>query len=218
MVAWAHNNYKVSYRSEASIAAIACTYREWAGVSNLAHFSVARIIKKLTECQVPKKGQLSIKYIDDESADPFVTYNPLTLHVPREMMEFSDLGDADSNYKLAHELGHIILHDHHAQNFSKFGTSTIKAFADEETAEWQAHTFADHFLAPDNIVRNFTSEDELRAACNLNQSVAKKRIVATKAKRPIYEGESCPECQNFTLVRNGTCLKCDTCGSTTGCS
>jgi ribonucleoside-diphosphate reductase alpha chain len=33
-----------------------------------------------------------------------------------------------------------------------------------------------------------------------------------------YVGESCSECQNFTLVRNGTCLKCDTCGSTTGCS
>jgi ribonucleoside-diphosphate reductase alpha chain len=33
-----------------------------------------------------------------------------------------------------------------------------------------------------------------------------------------YVGEACPECANFTLVRNGTCLKCDTCGSTTGCS
>jgi len=33
-----------------------------------------------------------------------------------------------------------------------------------------------------------------------------------------YEGDSCPECGNFTLVRNGTCLKCDTCGGTTGCS
>jgi ribonucleoside-diphosphate reductase alpha chain len=33
-----------------------------------------------------------------------------------------------------------------------------------------------------------------------------------------YEGEACPECMNFTLVRNGTCMKCDTCGSTTGCS
>jgi ribonucleoside-diphosphate reductase alpha chain len=33
-----------------------------------------------------------------------------------------------------------------------------------------------------------------------------------------YVGEACGECQNFTLVRNGTCLKCDTCGSTTGCS
>ena len=33
-----------------------------------------------------------------------------------------------------------------------------------------------------------------------------------------YEGDSCGECGNFTLVRNGTCMKCMTCGSTTGCS
>ncbi|MGQ9370674.1 vitamin B12-dependent ribonucleotide reductase [Azospirillum sp. ST 5-10] len=33
-----------------------------------------------------------------------------------------------------------------------------------------------------------------------------------------YEGDPCGECGNMTLVRNGTCLKCDTCGSTTGCS
>jgi ribonucleoside-diphosphate reductase alpha chain len=39
-----------------------------------------------------------------------------------------------------------------------------------------------------------------------------------EAKLRGYEGESCHECQNFTLMRNGTCLKCDTCGSTSGCS
>ncbi len=33
-----------------------------------------------------------------------------------------------------------------------------------------------------------------------------------------YQGDACGECGNFTLVRNGTCLKCDTCGGTTGCS
>ena len=33
-----------------------------------------------------------------------------------------------------------------------------------------------------------------------------------------YEGDSCEECGNFTLIRNGTCLKCDTCGATSGCS
>ncbi|WP_182421968.1 vitamin B12-dependent ribonucleotide reductase [Aureimonas sp. ME7] len=33
-----------------------------------------------------------------------------------------------------------------------------------------------------------------------------------------YTGDSCSECSNFTMVRNGTCLKCDTCGSTSGCS
>jgi ribonucleoside-diphosphate reductase alpha chain len=39
-----------------------------------------------------------------------------------------------------------------------------------------------------------------------------------EAKMRGYEGDSCGECGNFTLVRNGTCLKCQTCGSTTGCS
>jgi ribonucleoside-diphosphate reductase alpha chain len=39
-----------------------------------------------------------------------------------------------------------------------------------------------------------------------------------EAKARGYEGEMCNECGNFTLVRNGTCMKCDTCGSTTGCS
>ena len=43
-------------------------------------------------------------------------------------------------------------------------------------------------------------------------------VKRAEAKAKGYEGEACGECQNFTLVRNGTCMKCDTCGSTTGCS
>jgi ribonucleoside-diphosphate reductase alpha chain len=39
-----------------------------------------------------------------------------------------------------------------------------------------------------------------------------------QARMQGYEGDACGECGNFTLVRNGTCLKCDTCGGTTGCS
>jgi ribonucleoside-diphosphate reductase alpha chain len=39
-----------------------------------------------------------------------------------------------------------------------------------------------------------------------------------QAKMKGYEGDPCPECDSFTLVRNGSCLKCDTCGTTTGCS
>jgi ribonucleoside-diphosphate reductase alpha chain len=46
-------------------------------------------------------------------------------------------------------------------------------------------------------------------------AAAEKRA---EAKAKGYEGEACGECGNFTLVRNGTCMKCDTCGSTTGCS
>ncbi|MFN8138436.1 MAG: vitamin B12-dependent ribonucleotide reductase [Fimbriimonadales bacterium] len=33
-----------------------------------------------------------------------------------------------------------------------------------------------------------------------------------------YEGDPCNECGQFTMVRNGTCLKCQSCGATSGCS
>ena len=40
----------------------------------------------------------------------------------------------------------------------------------------------------------------------------------TKARMQGYEGEACGECGNYTLVRNGSCMKCNTCGGTSGCS
>jgi ribonucleoside-diphosphate reductase alpha chain len=48
------------------------------------------------------------------------------------------------------------------------------------------------------------------------KALAAERRAEARAKG--YEGEACGNCGNFTMVRNGTCLKCDTCGSTTGCS
>lgn len=48
------------------------------------------------------------------------------------------------------------------------------------------------------------------------RAVASERRAEAKAKG--YEGDPCGECGNWTLVRNGSCMKCDSCGSTTGCS
>jgi ribonucleoside-diphosphate reductase alpha chain len=42
--------------------------------------------------------------------------------------------------------------------------------------------------------------------------------LAREAKLKGFEGDACHACGNFTLVRNGTCLKCVSCGSTSGCS
>jgi len=41
---------------------------------------------------------------------------------------------------------------------------------------------------------------------------------SSQARFQGYTGDACPECGHFTLIRNGTCQKCDSCGSTTGCS
>jgi len=54
------------------------------------------------------------------------------------------------------------------------------------------------------------------ASADTTPNIAIERV--QQARIQGYEGEACPECQNFTLVRNGTCLKCNTCGGTTGCS
>jgi ribonucleoside-diphosphate reductase alpha chain len=59
------------------------------------------------------------------------------------------------------------------------------------------------------------SPGKTEARAEAKAYAAEKRA---EAKAQGYEGEACGECGNFTLVRNGTCLKCNTCGGTTGCS
>ncbi len=59
------------------------------------------------------------------------------------------------------------------------------------------------------------SPAKTEARADAKAYAAEKRA---EAKAQGYEGEACGECGNFTLVRNGTCLKCNTCGGTTGCS
>jgi len=56
------------------------------------------------------------------------------------------------------------------------------------------------------------------AAATTAAAAPSKAERRAEAKAKGYEGEMCGECGHFSLVRNGTCMKCDTCGSTTGCS
>ncbi len=56
------------------------------------------------------------------------------------------------------------------------------------------------------------------AAIKLDDGAAAVANLRAEAAMKGYVGEACGECANFTLVRNGTCLKCDSCGATTGCS
>jgi ribonucleoside-diphosphate reductase alpha chain len=60
---------------------------------------------------------------------------------------------------------------------------------------------------------NGTANSPAKAVAVLSDSEKRR-----EAKLKGYEGDSCPDCGSWTLVRNGTCLKCNTCGSTTGCS
>jgi ribonucleoside-diphosphate reductase alpha chain len=71
-------------------------------------------------------------------------------------------------------------------------------------------------LSPAQALEALPWQEPQREPVRDAKAIASERRAEAKAKG--YEGEMCGECGNFTLVRNGTCMKCDTCGSTTGCS
>jgi ribonucleoside-diphosphate reductase alpha chain len=50
----------------------------------------------------------------------------------------------------------------------------------------------------------------------LRQKAMEERIRLARLKG--YEGDPCGECGQLTLIRSGTCCKCDTCGASSGCS
>jgi ribonucleoside-diphosphate reductase alpha chain len=65
-----------------------------------------------------------------------------------------------------------------------------------------------------NLATN-TAVDQQKAVANEKVAMNSKVM---KARQQGYTGDICTECQSLTMVRNGTCLKCMTCGSTSGCS
>ena len=72
----------------------------------------------------------------------------------------------------------------------------------------------------DNSVAIDSSKVEVDQKETLVEGRASTELIdeRVKAKMQGYEGDPCGDCGNFTLVRNGTCMKCNTCGGTTGCS
>jgi ribonucleoside-diphosphate reductase alpha chain len=60
--------------------------------------------------------------------------------------------------------------------------------------------------------------EETAVHASVEAEVVSTARLSSEARLKGYEGEACGDCGNFTLVRNGTCLKCDTCGATSGCS
>ncbi|TMK04851.1 MAG: vitamin B12-dependent ribonucleotide reductase, partial [Alphaproteobacteria bacterium] len=73
-------------------------------------------------------------------------------------------------------------------------------------------------LSPAEQLENKDQPVKLRFSRPEAWADASTAVRRAEAKAKGYEGDPCEECGHLTLLRNGTCLKCDTCGSTTGCS
>ncbi len=86
--------------------------------------------------------------------------------------------------------------------------------AAEFAGEVEEDSPPDLFDAPSATTALFTDKAQADAS-------AAKALAAARRQQSLmqgYTGNECSECHNFTMVRNGTCEKCDTCGATSGCS
>jgi ribonucleoside-diphosphate reductase alpha chain len=95
----------------------------------------------------------------------------------------------------------------------------------EETVEVMAtsvettmEAIAEAVTAPQPLTGDGPANTVTTVSAAVTAQVDSKLHQIRQARLKGYEGDACGECGNFTLVRNGTCLKCDTCGSTSGCS
>jgi ribonucleoside-diphosphate reductase alpha chain len=93
------------------------------------------------------------------------------------------------------------------------GATAFKRDYEERAEELAAEIEMEETLFSDDAA------DDAKSA-KADAAEAKKLEADRRAKSIMqgYTGNMCSECQNFTMVRNGTCEKCDTCGSTSGCS
>ncbi|MGA9796780.1 MAG: vitamin B12-dependent ribonucleotide reductase [Rhizomicrobium sp.] len=113
-------------------------------------------------------------------------------------------------------------HDHHedpeaeaflAEEIGSVDLSEIRASVEAELSA-SGNPIGDLTVALGTHFASRTQQAQAKAG-DARQIAAKR---AAEARMKGYEGDACGGCGNFTLVRNGTCMKCNTCGSTSGCS
>lgn len=181
-------------------------------------FSITECVQTLTKNKwiraydTRQYHELRLRFYTQDLSQPpaYVEHNPAILHCDHETWDDALIGEPKARFIVAHELGHVLLHDHYAQPFTEHGQKSI--WMKEEFGEWQANTFADYFLVSDAAIERYFTPTSIAIYCGVEKDVALRRLGPGFR----YLGESCGKCGDFTMVRNGTCIKCDTCGATTG--
>jgi ribonucleoside-diphosphate reductase alpha chain len=129
--------------------------------------------------------------------------------------------DLAINYLDRHDLAHVNV-DELIASKERAGATAMAAVAAKEVAKTAKHTAikahrVETGVSADGQGMSFAADRSVVMALD---EVAFDNYAArvSEARMKGYDGDPCPECGSMTLVRNGACLKCQSCGSTTGCS
>jgi hypothetical protein len=203
------NDYHVRpARTEIQIKEIAIKLRVRLGVIDIPDFSISRCVERFAGENILKSGPIAVILFKGSSDDPpaFVTFSPRkTLNIEHDVSEDAKYNIPWVRKVLAHEFGHLVLHSHYVHGFS--GTSS-EAWPKEESSEWQADRFCDHFLVSDAEIDKYSSPNSIANHCAVELDVALRRLGPCFT----YTKECCRKCGLFTMVNKRLFLQCDNCG------
>ena len=170
----------------------------------------------VTGNQSIKNATSILDYIFRELAVSYLDRTDLA-HVEPEGDRFDELGagvgEGEVNVSPAAEdvakpaidvIRHLASPGYHRKRLPK----EFHVFQGSQAPETQPQMTGGNVSAPTSIAAT--------AAIGAAGAAVMERVAEARAKG--YEGDACGECGNYTLVRNGTCMKCNTCGATSGCS
>lgn len=215
-------DFKVERRREASeIESVALYWRQLDESEKHAKFDALRFLYSTVPRFIEGK-QLIVTETDDLKVDSpaYVQHRKLDentirsrLYIESEVISHANMGSPEAIYIIAHECGHIILHNHNCLRLSIDPDTKLRAFDREELAEWQAHRFARALVAPISIAKFFTNPDHLSECLNISLDNAARRIEDISELRLISRKQfrSCGKCgglEFFPHRGDRYCLEC----------
>lgn len=154
------------------------------------------------------------EYVEAFTFTRFEPYGPVdgnqTIKMATSILDYI-FRELAITYLGRHDLGHTHPTDLLPDTIGHSSDYPILLSEEETSSQGNRSKPETHKLNPEDEIENLSpTETKLKKHQNLDKTL--------QAKLQGYQGDACGECGNFTMVRNGTCLKCNTCGSTSGCS
>ncbi len=153
-----------------------------------------------------KNSTSILDYVFRELAVSYLGRNDLA-HTDNSDVDFSLGAGADEGALKKNQIPWKLVKKMSSQGFLRGQTS-------ESLMVVNSSSDTSSYSESSNIAQGVSTPNAIKASSSGDAMASKVQV----ARMMGYEGDACPECSAFTLVRNGTCLKCDSCGATTGCS
>jgi IrrE N-terminal-like domain len=165
--------------------------------------------------RLPFMRNVRVEFFDhSEKKDPaFVRFDPsIELHIAREIYQAAKEHDGYARSVILHEAAHVRLHNNGENSFSPYHEYDDKLHIKEWSVEWQANTWAGHFLLPDSIVRIYDDAEQIVEMCNVDTIMAKFRLQQFRDKtRRQSNRDICFHCGNLKSTDRLGRLFCKDC-------